>query len=90
MPLLKDPMPEVRSATVTALGRVKDPRVEAALIEVAKKDASVDVKLKAVEVLRALKGAGPGSGAVVVSKDLTKPIEKLLAFAREKGSATCT
>lgn len=87
IPLLKDPMPEVRSATVTALGRVKDPRVEPALIEVAKTDGSVDVKLKSVEVLRALKGAGPGSGAVVASKDLTKPIERLLAFAREKGAS---
>lgn len=85
--LLKDPMPEVRSATVKALGRLKDPRVEGALIEVAKSDQAVDVKLKAVEVLRELKGAGPGSGAVVSSKDLSKPIEKLLAFAREKGAS---
>jgi len=37
--------------------------------------------------LRELKGAGPGSGAVVSSKDLSKPIEKLLAFAREKGAS---
>ena len=87
MPLLKDPMPEVRTATVTALKRVKDPRVEAALIEVAKSDGSVDVRLKAVEVLRELKGAGPGSGSVVSSKDLTKPIEKLLAYARERGAS---
>ncbi|MDP3238037.1 MAG: PilT/PilU family type 4a pilus ATPase [Myxococcales bacterium] len=87
MPLLKDPMPEVRNATVTALKRVKDPRIEAALIEVAKTDTAVDVKLKAVEVLRELKGAGPGSGAVISSKDLTKPIEKLLAYAREKGAS---
>lgn len=87
IPLLKDPMPEVRSATIIALGRVKDPRVEPALIEVAKTDGAVDVKLKSVEVLRALKGAGPGSGAVVSSKDLTKPIERLLAFAREKGAS---
>lgn len=85
--LLKDPMPEVRGATVSALERVKDPRVEAALVEVAKTDAAVDVKLKAVEVLRSLKGAGPGSGAVVSSKDLTKPIERLLAYARERGAS---
>jgi len=87
LPLLKDSMAEVRSATVMALKRVVDPRVEPGLIEVAKTDESVDVKLKAVTVLRELKGVGPGSGAVVSSKDLTKPIERLLAFAREKGAS---
>ncbi|MBE2250533.1 MAG: PilT/PilU family type 4a pilus ATPase [Myxococcus sp.] len=85
--LLKDPMPEVRNAVVTALERVKDPRVEPALVELARHDPSVEVRLKAVEVLRSLKGVGPGSGAVVSSKDLTKPIERLLAYARERGAS---
>ncbi|MCA2981740.1 MAG: PilT/PilU family type 4a pilus ATPase [Myxococcaceae bacterium] len=85
--LLKDPMAEVRAATVRALGRLKDLKLEPTLTEVAKNDQAVDVRLKAVEVLRDLKGGGSGSGAVVSSKDLTKPIEKLLAFAREKGAS---
>lgn len=87
LPLLKDKMAEVRSATVEALKRVKDPHVEPALIETAKTDESVEVKLKAVEAVRELRGAGPGSGAVISAKDLTKPIERLLAFAREKGAS---
>jgi twitching motility protein PilT len=87
LPLLKDPTVDVRVSTVQALGKLKDPRIEAALDEVSKSDGAVDVKLKAVEAIRAMKGVAVGTGAVVSSKELTKPIERLLAFAREKGAS---
>jgi twitching motility protein PilT len=87
LPLLKDPSPEVRGAVVNTLSLVKDPRVEGALTEVSLKDASIDVRLKAVEVLRATQGdVRPGS-MVVASKDLTKPLEKMLAYTRERNGS---
>jgi twitching motility protein PilT len=87
VPLLKDPSAEVRSSVVTTLKLVRDPRVQQALEEVSRTDPSVDVRLKAVEVLRALKGDTKGDGMVVSSKDLTKPLEKMLAYTRERGGS---
>jgi|CXWL01.1.fsa_nt_gi twitching motility protein PilT len=88
MPLLGDPTAEVRSMTVTTLRTVKDPRVEQALTQVTTKDPSVDVRLKAVEILREMKGdLRGGTGMVISSKDLTKPLEKMLAYLRERNGS---
>lgn len=86
--LLSDPSAEVRSAVVSALQPIKDPSVDAALAGVAQKDPSVDVRLKAVEIGRARSGDQRATnGMVVSSKDLTKPIEKMLAYVRERGGS---
>jgi twitching motility protein PilT len=86
-PLLKDPSPEVRQAAVEALAKTKEPQAEALLAEVAAKDPSIDVKLKAVDAMRELKGGEAKEGAVLSSKDLTKPIDKMLAYMRERGGS---
>jgi len=86
--LLSDPSAEVRSAVVVAMQPIKDASIDAALANVAAKDPSVDVRLKAVEVSRTRAGAdGAGTGMVVSSKDLTKPLEKMLAHVRERGGS---
>ncbi len=85
--LLKDPQVEVRLAAVTALRKTQDARAEKVLTEVSERDASVDVKLRAVDCLRELRGGGEGKGAVVTSAQLTRPMEKLLAYARERGAS---
>lgn len=87
LPLLKDPSAEVRGSVVTTLKQVTDPRVQPALEEVSKSDASVDVRLKAVEVLRSLKGDVKPGAMVVSSKELTRPLEKMLAYSRERGAS---
>lgn len=87
-PLLNDPSAEVRSATIASLRQVKDPRVEPALTALTSKDPSVDVRLKAVEAVREIKGdQRGGTGMVVSSKDLTKPLEKMLAYMRERNGS---
>ena len=88
IPQLGDPSAEVRSAAVTTLRQVKDPRAEQALTQVTAKDPSVDVRLKAVEMLREMRGdQRGGSGMVISSKDLTKPLEKMLAYLRERNGS---
>lgn len=87
LPRLKDASAEVRSSVVDTLRHVRDVRVEQALVEVSTKDASIDVRLKAVEVLRSLQGkARPGS-MVVSSQELTRPLEKMLAYTRERNGS---
>jgi twitching motility protein PilT len=87
LPLLKDASAEVRGAVVMTLKQVKDVRVQPALNEVSHSDASIDVRLKAVEVLRSMQGdVRPGS-MVVSSKELTKPLEKMLAYTRERNGS---
>ncbi|MBL9037482.1 MAG: PilT/PilU family type 4a pilus ATPase, partial [Archangium sp.] len=72
-----------------ALRKVKDPRVEPMMTEVSQKDPSIDVKLKAVELMREMKGDGraAGPGSVINSKELNKPMEKMLAYLRERGGS---
>jgi twitching motility protein PilT len=86
-PLLRDPQTEVRQAAVEALTLTREPQAEAYLNEVAAKDPSVDVRLKAVDAVRELKGGPASEGAVLSSKDLTKPIDKMLAYMRERGGS---
>ncbi|MGQ0508102.1 MAG: type IV pilus twitching motility protein PilT [Myxococcaceae bacterium] len=46
------------------------------------------MKLKAVECIRELRASGDGlKGSVVTSAQLTRPMEKLLAYARERGAS---
>lgn len=87
LPRLKDASAEVRSAVVETLRNVRDVRVEPALTEVSTKDASIDVRLKAVEVLRSLAGKTRPGSMVVSSQELSKPLEKMLAYTRERGGS---
>lgn len=88
LPLLNDPSPEVRSATVDAMAWLPDQRIQDALTELSKRDASTDVRLKAVEVLRKLQGQARGVGSMVVSSaELQKPLEKMLAYIKERSGS---
>ena len=87
LPRLKDASPEVRGAVVDTLRNVRDVRVEAALTEVSTKDPSIDVRLKCVEVLRSLQGKTRPGSMVVSSQELSKPLEKMLAYTRERSGS---
>jgi twitching motility protein PilT len=87
LPLLHDPEAEVRSAAVATLEQVQDPRVERALQDVTRQDASIDVRLKAVGVLRVLQGDHRQGGSLLSSKELTRPLDKMLAYAREREAS---
>lgn len=84
--LLKDPSQEVRSAAVNAAKNLTDPRIVGYLEDVAKTDAAPEVRLRAVEAVREVKGGGAAMGTVS-SSQLTRPIDKLLAYAREAGAS---
>jgi twitching motility protein PilT len=87
LPRLKDSSPEVRSSVVETLRQVRDVRVEQALVEVSTKDPSIDVRLKAVEVLRSLQGKTRAGSMVVSSQELSRPLEKMLAYTRERNGS---
>jgi twitching motility protein PilT len=79
-----DPQVEVRLAVVKAIGLIDDPRVDGYIEESAKSDASLDIRIRAVELLRERRGAKAAGGeAQVSSAHLTRPMEKLFAYARE-------
>ncbi|RYG65007.1 hypothetical protein EON77_19045, partial [bacterium] len=61
--LLKDAQPEVRLAAVNAMARLKEPRVLPHVEEVTKNDPSLDVRIRAIELLRELKGGGDAKNA---------------------------
>jgi len=86
--LIRDDQPEVRLAAVSALARVKDSRVSRYLEEVAKIDKSLDVRIRAVELVRELKGGADGEMSTALSSEKIKaPMDKLLAYARESGAS---
>jgi twitching motility protein PilT len=86
--LLRDPQPEVRLAALNAIANVDDKRVAGHVDEIAKGDTSLDVRIRAVELLRLLRGAsGAAAGAAVTSAQLTQPMDKLLAYGREAGAS---
>lgn len=84
--LLKDPAPEVRGAAVNAAKGLNDPRITGYLEEVSRTDPTPDVRLRAVETVREINGGGAQVGTVS-SAQLTRPIDKLLAYAREAGAS---
>jgi twitching motility protein PilT len=84
LPLLRDPSPEVRGVVVTTLQQVRDARVQPGLVEVSQHDPSMEVRLKAVEVLRVLRGDHRLGGALLSSKELKGPLDRMLAYTRER------
>ncbi len=85
--LQRDAQAEVRLAAMTALVGIDDRRVEGYLEQISKTDASVDVRVRAVDLLRSRRGGIGGGNAVVSHDQLSRPMEKLLAFAREAGAS---
>jgi twitching motility protein PilT len=92
--LLRDPRVEVRLDVLRAIGRFDDPRLAQLLQQVKEKDPSSEVRTRATEVARDLAGrlgqgtAGPEKGTMAVSAaSVQKPLDRLLALAREKGAS---
>jgi twitching motility protein PilT len=81
--LLNDPQNEVRLVAMNALGKVEDPRVDPYIEQLSKVDPSLDLRVRAVELIRQRRGVSGGSDSAVSSAQLTRPMEKLFAFARE-------
>jgi twitching motility protein PilT len=90
--LLRDKRPEVRLEVVQALSRFDDERILPMLAHLETKDPSTEVRTRAAEVHRALSAKlGREAKALdsvtmaVSSKELTRPVDKLLARIREEG-----
>jgi twitching motility protein PilT len=81
--LLNDPQNEVRLVAMNALGKVDDPRVDPYIEQLSKADPSLDLRVRAVELVRQRRGISGGGDAAVSSAQLTRPMERLFAFARE-------
>jgi twitching motility protein PilT len=81
--LLSDPQNEVRLVAMNALGKVEDPRVDPYIEQLSKTDPSLDLRVRAVELVRQRRGVTGGADAAVSSAQLTRPMERLFAFARE-------
>ena len=84
--LLREPQAEVRLAAMVAVARLEDRRTDGYLEQLSKSDPSMDVRVRAVDLLRARRGSS-GQDTAVTHGQLTRPMEKLLAFARESGAS---
>jgi len=85
--LLNDPQNEVRLVTMNALGKIEDPRVDPYIEQISKTDVSLDLRVRAVELLRERRGVSGGADAAISSSQLTRPMERLFAFARESQAS---
>ena len=91
--LLRDPRPEVRVEVVRAVGRFGDHRILPLLKKVAEQDPAMEVRTRAVEVSRkmaarlGLEHKAAGAPATPSPSTLEKPIDRLLARAREMGAS---
>jgi twitching motility protein PilT len=85
--LLGDPQVEVRLVTMNALGKIADPRVDPYIEQLSKTDPSLDLRVRAVELSRERRGIVGGQDAAIQSSQLTRPMERLLAFARESQAS---
>jgi twitching motility protein PilT len=88
--LLQDERPEVRMEVLQACSRSKDPRLGKLMRQVAENDPSQEVRTRAVEFAREYGAISPElekSTSAVSSGELTRPIDKLLAQAREAGAS---
>jgi len=81
--LLSDPQNEVRLVAMNALGKVADTRVDPYIEQLSRTDPSLDLRVRAVELLRERRGITGGADAAISSASLTRPMERLFAFARE-------
>ncbi|MFO0679392.1 MAG: PilT/PilU family type 4a pilus ATPase [Polyangiaceae bacterium] len=86
--LFRDAQPEVRLAAMNAAAKLTDSRVESYVTDISKSDPAMDLRIRAVEILRSRKAGGDaGSTSAITSAQLSRPMEKLLAFARESGAS---
>jgi twitching motility protein PilT len=85
--LLSDAQVEVRLAAMSSLGKVEDKRVDPYIEQLSKADPSVDLRVRAVELLRMRRGTVGAGKTAVTSAELTHPMERLFAFARESGAS---
>jgi twitching motility protein PilT len=85
--LLGDPQNEVRLVAMNALGKIADPRVDGYIEQLSRTDASLDLRVRAVELLRERRGVAGGAEAAILSSQLTRPMERLFAFARESQAS---
>ncbi|MFO0625737.1 MAG: PilT/PilU family type 4a pilus ATPase [Polyangiales bacterium] len=88
--LLNDDRPEVRMEVLQACARSTDPRLAKMFRKVVDSDPSQEVRTRAAEILRAKGDAGGGLDAAtstVHARDLTRPLDRLLADARERGAS---
>ncbi len=88
--LLKDDRPEVRLEVLQACARTRDPRLAALLQKVTSSDPSQEVRTRAVELMREMGKLTPEmerATSSVSSRDLDRPLDRLLAQAREKGAS---
>ena len=88
--LLNDERAEVRMEVLQACGRSTDPRLLKLFRQVIETDPSQDVRTRAAEILKAKGGSTGGLDAAtstVHARDLSRPLDKLLADARERGAS---
>ena len=88
--LLNDDRPEVRMEVLHACARSTDPRLAKMFRKVVESDPSQDVRTRAAEILRAKGDTGVGLDAAtstVHARDLSRPLDRLLADARERGAS---
>lgn len=92
--MLRDPRAEVRQEVIRAFSRFTDARLLNLLEQVKERDPSSEVRTRAAEVVRDMQTrleitvdeAELGTAAVSATK-LAKPIDRLLAQAREMGAS---
>ncbi len=85
--LLEDPQNEVRLVAMNALAKTTDPLVDAYLEQISTADPSLDLRVRAVDLLRERRGVVSLRDAKVASNGLTRPMERLFAFARESKAS---
>lgn len=88
--LLRDPRPEVRLEAVQVCARTDDARVAPMLRQMVEGDADQEVRTRVVELLRArgeVSVDDDRATAAVQSAALTRPLDKILAEARERGAS---
>ncbi len=88
--LLQDPRPEVRLEAAQVCARTDDPRVAPLLRKLVEDDPAQEVRTRVVELLRArgeVSVDDDRATAAVQSGTLTRPLDKILAAARERGAS---
>jgi len=85
--LLGNAQVEVRLAAMNAMGKVEDKRVDPYIEQLSKTDASIDLRVRAIELIRSRRGGVGGLETAVTSAQLTQPMERLFAFARESQAS---
>ena len=88
--LLNDDRKEVRMEVLQACARSPDPRLMKLYRQVVESDSSQEVRARAAEILKSKGGSAGGLDAAtstVHASDLSRPLDRLLADARERGAS---